>query len=214
MTIITNKSIINYLDKFEVLIWDFDGVIVDSNEIRDNAFYFALDSFDKSKVDVLLSYHRKNGGLSRYEKFDWFFSKFSISITNNEKDLILKRFSDYCLSRIKDPQILNKQVLDVIKFFYKENKIMYVASASSNDELNLAAKNLKISKFFCGIFGSPRDKVESVKQIKKSNKKNIDSDFILIGDAINDLNAANKNNIKFLGYNNVYLREENSDYWI
>ena len=213
MKIITNKSIIQYLKQFKVLIWDFDGVIVNSNDIRVNAFYYALNDFEKFRVDELLKYHRENGGLSRYAKFDWFFSRFSISINEEKRKIILKRFSDYCLSRISDRQILRDEVLDIIKFFYKENKIMYVASASSNDELNVAAKALKISHFFNGILGSPRNKIQSIKEIKNLNKKFSNLDFLLIGDALNDLDAARKNKINFLGYNNDFLSKEKIDYW-
>ncbi len=212
---ITNKSIIKYLDQYEVLIWDFDGVILDSNDIRDQAFYYALKGFEVAKVDELLKYHRRNGGLSRYEKFDWFFSEFSIQISEERRNIILKRFSDYCSSRIVDPILLKKEVLNVLNYFYAKNKIMYIASASSNDELNFAAKELKIACFFKSILGSPRNKIQSVKEIKNYNKKFSDADYIFIGDAINDLNAAKFNNIKFLGHNNNYLlQEENIDYWI
>ena len=98
--------------------------------------------------------------------------------------------------------------MDIIKFFYKENKIMYIASASSNDELIKAAKALKIIDFFNGILGSPRNKIQSIKEIKNLNKKFLNLDFLLIGDALNDLEAARKNNIKFLGYTNDFLSKE------
>jgi len=38
------------------------------------------------------------------------------------------------------------------------------------------------------------------------NKKNI----CLIGDSINDFEAADKNNIKFYGYNNLFLKQKHS----
>ena len=213
MTIYTDKTILKYLVQFKVLIWDFDGVIVDSNNIRDNAFCYALNDFDKFKVNELLIYHRENGGLSRYAKFDWFFKKFSSSVSEKYREHVLKRFSEYCLSRITDPQILRKEVMDVINFLYKEKKLMYIASASSNEELNFAAKELKIAHFFNDILGSPRNKIESVKQIKDLNNSYPNSDFILVGDAINDLNAASQNNINFLGHNNYSLQEKIRDYW-
>ena len=58
------------------ILWDFDGVILDSMEVRDWGFKEIFSSFDKSKVDLLLDYHRKNGGLSRYVKIRFFLKKF------------------------------------------------------------------------------------------------------------------------------------------
>ena len=58
-----------------VIFWDFDGVILNSNKVRDKGFETVLSGFPKEEVDKLLKFHRQNGGLSRYVKFRYFFEE-------------------------------------------------------------------------------------------------------------------------------------------
>ena len=51
------------------IIWDFDGVILDSMPVRDYGFRKIFENFDKLLVDKLLEYHTKNGGLSKNKIF-------------------------------------------------------------------------------------------------------------------------------------------------
>ena len=57
----------------KIIFWDFDGVILNSNKVRDSGFEIVLKDFPKNQVELLLNYHRQNGGLSRYVKFRYFF---------------------------------------------------------------------------------------------------------------------------------------------
>ena len=77
---------------------------------------------------------------------------------------------------------------------------MHIASGSDENELQFLCKKLRIDNYFKSINGSPMPKDEIVKNIIQQNsydKKNC----LLIGDSVNDKNAADKNQIKFLGYN-------------
>jgi len=59
-----------YLD---AIFWDFDGVLINSNSIREMGFEKVLSDYPKEKVEALLQFHKANGGLSRYVKFRHFF---------------------------------------------------------------------------------------------------------------------------------------------
>ena len=58
---------------FDAYIFDCDGVILDSNKIKGNAFKHALKEFPDQCTDEFLKYHYDNGGLSRHLKFKFFF---------------------------------------------------------------------------------------------------------------------------------------------
>ena len=60
------------LERYQCIIFDFDGVIVDSIAIRDEGFKKVLKNFGDDNVIRLLKYHRENAGLSRYNKFRYF----------------------------------------------------------------------------------------------------------------------------------------------
>ena len=59
--------------KYKIFLFDFDGVIIDSNTVRENGFKKVLKKYPDDKIQKLLKYHNENGGLSRYHKFRYFY---------------------------------------------------------------------------------------------------------------------------------------------
>lgn len=60
------------LDAFASLVFDCDGVLLDSNRVKTEAFRdTALCWFDAATADAFVDYHVRHGGISRYEKFAW-----------------------------------------------------------------------------------------------------------------------------------------------
>ena len=196
------------LTNFEVIIWDFDGVIIDSDEIRTNSFKETFKEFGKRNVDKLIEYHKLNGGLSRYDKVDFFFKKIiNQNISDSEFISRVNLYSKFCLERLCDKSLLINDSLDFIKVNYK-NYLFHIASASDEMELRNICKELDISHFFRSIKGSPTTKVDNVKDILKNNNYSTHK-CCLIGDSNNDMDAANINGITFIGYNNQSLKTNN-----
>ena len=67
--------------QYKQVIFDCDGVILDSNDIKSNAFARSLVDEDKELVKQFITYHKKNGGVSRFKKFEYFFK----NIKNQKK---------------------------------------------------------------------------------------------------------------------------------
>ena len=63
------KDICLLLEKSKVLIFDFDGVLADSNEIKTEAFSELYKSYGEDIVANVVKHHKANGGMTRYEKF-------------------------------------------------------------------------------------------------------------------------------------------------
>ena len=55
------------------IILDFDGVILDSIPVKTEAFKQLFSDFSDDDVDLLIDFHLKNGGMSRYKKIEYFF---------------------------------------------------------------------------------------------------------------------------------------------
>ena len=55
------------------IIFDFDGVVLDSVPVKTEAFIKLFQSYEKQHVDKLIEYHLKNGGKSRYLKIKYFY---------------------------------------------------------------------------------------------------------------------------------------------
>ena len=60
------------IQEYKSIIFDCDGVILNSNKIKTKAFRKASFTFGDKASRSLENYHLKNGGVSRYAKFDYF----------------------------------------------------------------------------------------------------------------------------------------------
>ena len=61
--------------KQKILIYDFDGVICDSVHIKTEAFVELYASYDIEIQQAVKDHHLKHGGISRFEKFNYFESE-------------------------------------------------------------------------------------------------------------------------------------------
>lgn len=57
---------------YSTLIFDCDGVILDSNAVKTRAFHDAARPYGEAAADALVAHHVANGGISRYRKFAHF----------------------------------------------------------------------------------------------------------------------------------------------
>ena len=62
---IINNLFSNY---YRTIIFDCDGVILDSNELKTDSFIQLLDNQPKKVINTFISYHKKNGGITRQKK--------------------------------------------------------------------------------------------------------------------------------------------------
>tara|TARA_R110002072_G_scaffold289873_2_gene457219 strand:- start:17017 stop:17616 length:600 start_codon:yes stop_codon:yes gene_type:complete len=191
------------------ILWDFDGVLLESNEIRDTGFKEVLKKFPEDQVNKLLKFHRKNGGLSRYVKFRYFYESIRGEDVSDKKILDLsEEFSKLMRVLLINKKLIIEESLNfVIQNFEKYD--MHVVSGSDQNELRFLCKELEISKYFISILGSPTPKKELVENVLKEYKYPIEN-TLFIGDSINDYDAAKHNDILFMGFNNYHL-EKKSD---
>jgi phosphoglycolate phosphatase-like HAD superfamily hydrolase len=192
------------LNKYSTIFWDFDGVILNSDKVRTEGFKYIFKSYPKKEVDMLVNYHTINGGLSRYEKIEYFSQNIlDEKLSEIEKKRYAQLYGSYCRDRLCSKSLLIQSSINFIKENYKEYNF-HLVSASDENELIYLCSNLEIKKYFKSISGSPINKIENIKKLLKLNNYS-DSKCCLIGDSINDRFAATKNSISFFGFNNEQL---------
>jgi len=186
------------------IIFDFDGVILDSVPVKTEAFRILFDHYDKHIVDTFIDYHLLNGGMSRYLKIRYFFEQL-LGQDISEKNVmqLAEEYSELTKRELAQDQYIIQDTFTFIKQNYQKYR-MHIASGAAEDDLNFIYDTLDLNQYFFSIHGSPQSKDKLVKQIIQSNQY-IKGETILIGDSINDLEAANINNIVFYGYNNSNL---------
>lgn len=188
------------------IIFDFDGVIVDSVSLKGQCFYNIFPDHSIAQRQAILDYHNENGGVSRLDKIKYFFSEIANEpLSQEELDIYMARFSELSLSKLKNKNIIIQETLEFIKK-NKSKKSLYIASASDHQDLIQICDFHSLSQYFKEIRGGPTSKTELIATIMKKHSIHKD-DVYLIGDSKSDIKAARNNNIKIFGYNNPSIKQ-------
>ena len=192
--------------KFDQIIFDFDGVILNSHNVKTQAFYKIFKKYGKKIATKSKNYHVKNAGISRYVKFKYILKYFvKKKISNNEINNLSLEFKKICLEKIKKLKISKK----LLKFLITNYKVhsFFISTGTPQKEIENILKLKKINKYFEKVYGSPATKVQHIKKIKKKNSKTL-----YIGDSYEDYISSKKTNIKFLlkahSQNEKFFREK------
>ena len=165
------------MKKYKSLIFDCDGVILNSNKIKTEAFRKTLQKYNLHAVDEFIKYHKENGGFSRYIKFEYFLKnilpKYDKNLRFNEFELkiLLENYSYQCKSALYNAEVAK----DLSKLRELSGNIPWlIVSGSDQKELRDIFKYKNIEKFFdAGIFGSPDKKTDILKrEIKRITQIN------------------------------------------
>lgn len=178
------------LKKYKTFIFDCDGVCLNSNKIKSNAFYQIAESRYGVKIaNIFLNYHIQNGGISRENKFKYL-------ITNIVKDTqvnIEYLCNEY--AKLIFDKLLKSEFSEDLYDLKKEYSIPWMIISGSNEkELNKIFSHRKLESLFeLGIYGSPKDK----DRIFNENKKKISLPALYFGDSKYDYDISKKNDIDF-----------------
>ena len=77
------------ISQYKYLIFDCDGVILNSNNIKTEAFGEVVAYFGDQASKSLINFHLERGGISRYEKFKYFVEVIALKLKLNLKHISL-----------------------------------------------------------------------------------------------------------------------------
>ena len=183
------------LHQYKTLIFDCDGVILNSNKIKSQAFYDVTKIYGHEPAQALKDYHILNGGISRYQKFEYFLTKILLKpIEIQELNMLLFKFSQ----EVKNA-LLICEVAENIKELREltKNSKWLIVSGGDQDELRELFLQRNLDSYFdAGIFGSPNVK-EQILEREKYNR-NITGKSLFLGDSMYDYHVAKNAKIDFV----------------
>ncbi len=178
------------------IIFDFDGVIVDSAQVKSDAFSELYKSYGSEIVRKIVKHHEDNGGISRFDKIEYYNKNFlNKTITEKEIMILAKKFSKLVLKKVITTSYI-PGALQYIKNCYNRYNL-FISTGTPTEEINQILESRGISKYFNEVFGSPSVKISHLKFIL--SKYNLKPDeLIFYGDSKTDFDAAENFRIPFV----------------
>jgi HAD superfamily hydrolase (TIGR01549 family) len=179
----------------KAIIFDFDGVITESIDIKTKAFRELFKDYPWH-LDAIERFHLENGGMSRFKKFRFIYKNII------KKPLSKSKFEELCqrFERLVVKEVTHcpfvKGAPELLKYCLRRFDI-FVVSGTPQSEIRQIIKKRKLTKYFRGIFGSPTTKPKIIRNILKRHKY-LPKDTLFIGDSLNDYKAAKNTGVKFI----------------
>ena len=179
----------------KTLVFDCDGVILDSNRIKTEAFSNVAMQFGAHAAEELVRFHVQNGGVSRYRKFEYLL----VNILRRPSTVteIESLASQYGL-RVREQLLLCPMTLGLKELRKATPHINWVI-VSGGDQAELQyifAERGLISLFNRGIHGSPATKDEILSREIASRRLGLPALFL--GDSRYDHEAAQRAGLDFI----------------
>ena len=183
---------------YDAILFDFDGVLADSMDIKTDCFKAMFAPYGSKVVEKVIAHHLKFGGLSRFEKFKYYYENFLMQpLSKKEMDELSRLFTLFVLQKsIDSPWIAGAK--EFLEANYKDNDF-YLLSGTPQKELELLIEKRNMEKYFKGIYGTPPEKPKTMKEIISRNYYN-PTKSIYIGDTLGDCVDAQEAGIGFIGF--------------
>jgi beta-phosphoglucomutase len=207
----------NLPKEVKCIIFDMDGVIINSEEIHKKAYYETFISIGVSVSDNL---YKTITGSSTINAFQKLVTHFNLNL--NPEDLVLAKRRRFVNFFENDPTLhLVKGVEELIKHCYNKDLTLVLASSSAMVNIDRVFKRFNLNHYFTAkISGAdltaskPHPEIfEKAAILGKTSKQNC----IVIEDSDNGVKAANDAGIFVFGYRNPMAKDqtlENADFVI
>ena len=142
------------IDKYQVIIFDCDGIIFDTTALKLNAFKDSLSAFNNHDIEDFVTYFQVNFGRSRYTHIKYFFSEIlKIPFDKELYDRILYDYGQRCEAIYRNADIC----IGVKNLLVKTPDVeKYIASGSDQHELRKAFQSRSLAQYFnCAGVSSP-----------------------------------------------------------
>ena len=196
------------------VIFDMDGVIIDSEELHKKAYYQVFESLGLEVSNALYTSFTGSSTLNAFQKLVAHFN-----LNEQPEQLVLNKRKRYVDFFETDPNLkLIDGVEELIKYFYNRGYVLVLASSSAMVNINRVFDRFNLQQYFkAKISGAdlkaskPHPEIfEKAVHLGGYNK----GECIVIEDSDNGIKAANDAGVFVVGYNNPVVTNqtlENAD---
>ncbi len=185
-------------EQAEAVFFDFDGVIVDSHEVKTRAFAALYADEHPRIVEAVMAYHNANGGMSRYKKFDHFER---VLVGREPTPERLAQLGDRFAEAVVEAVVASPEIEgagELLETLSARATPCYVASGTPEEELKQIVARRSLGRYFRAVRGSPAEKAEILGELSARHRHDA-SRCVMVGDAMTDYAAAKEVGMAFVG---------------
>lgn len=183
------------LQKYKTLVFDCDGVVLNSNRIKTEAFYHAASTYGHEPAQKLKEYHVQHGGISRYKKFEYFLTEIlGEELNQTSLDTLLDRFATEVKKGLLASEVANE--LELLRESTSHANWSIVSGGDQAELREVFVEKGLADLFDGGIFGSPD--IKEVILDRELEQGNILAPALFLGDSKYDYQAAKQSGLDFV----------------
>jgi phosphoglycolate phosphatase-like HAD superfamily hydrolase len=180
------RAVLPEFAKYKTWLFDCDGVLLDSNRLKTDAFHQVALEFGQAAADQLVAYHVANGGVSRHVKFRYLQE---VILQRPFDEVLQRRLTDAFSTTSKALLLdcpLTEGCLELLECVRPAQA--YVVSGGDQADLEEIFRARNLERYFAGIFGSPRTKFQIIDALKPTLRGA--APVVFVGDSRVDHEAA------------------------
>lgn len=176
---------------------DFDGVICESCQIKNRAYYESYAEYGHDVAQAALDYHLQHGGVSRVKLFPILHKMLlGRDILPDEHERMCRRFTEMAESAVVEAP-LTDGCMEFLERMREKGIMVFVSSGTPQDEMRRIVDAKGIAHLFTDVLGSPDTKETHIDNML--NKYNVGrGEALFVGDATTDRDAAKNTGIQFI----------------
>lgn len=183
--------------EYKTLVFDCDGVVLNSNQLKIQAYYHVAIQFgaNEQQAQALVDHHVKLGGISRYPKFQYFLREImQQEVTEQSMNQLLSTFTNEVKRLLTNCEVAPN--LAKLRQAHPDAKWMIISGGDQNELREIFEFRNLSNLFNAGIFGSPDNKEQIL--ARELANGNISTPALFIGDSRYDYQASTNAGLDFV----------------
>jgi phosphoglycolate phosphatase-like HAD superfamily hydrolase len=183
------------IETLRAIAFDFDGVILESADIKTAAFMALYAAFPEH-LPAIREYHVSNTGISRYVKFEYIQTKI-LGLPYTDRDRAERSVE---FERLTHEQILRCPEVEGAAALLRglKGRVMrIVASGTPQIELRQIVAERGMGAWFDEVWGTPLTKPDILRDVLARHELAAGA-VLMVGDAMNDYQSALETGVRFL----------------
>lgn len=180
---------------YSTYVFDCDGVVLDSNRIKTEAFRDAVQPYGDALAQAMVDYHVAHGGISRYRKFEHFLTEIvPVGQYGPDLETLLARYATAVAEGLRRCAVMPG--IESLRLATVGARWLIVSGGDQAELRTVFAERGLDAMFDGGIFGSPDTKDEIL--AREMAHGTIAAPALFLGDSVYDFQAASRAGIDFV----------------